>query len=112
MEKYQLPQGITIEMVEQAQVKYGINRVKYAELPMDDDNNEFLTVLVRRPDRQVQGEYMKWVDKNPNKADDILVNSCLLSHKEQVKADEGLFQAAVDAVAQLIVARKARIKNI
>lgn len=112
MQENTLPAGITQEMVDNAKSAYGVNRVKIAELPMDDDNSEFLSVLVRRPDRSVQGEFMKWADKNPNKADDILVNNCLLSHKEQVKADEGLFQAAVDAIAQLIVTRKARIKNI
>lgn len=107
-----LPEGITQDMIDAAQAKFKPNHVNYAELPMDDDGNDYMTVLVRKPDRSVLSEFTKWVDKNPGKADEILVNSCLLSHKDQVKADDGLFQGAVDAIAQLISVRKARIKNI
>lgn len=107
-----LPEGITQDMIDAAQLKYKPNHVNYAELPKDDDGNEYMTVLVRKPDRSVLSEFTKWVDKNPGKADDILVNNCLLSHKEIVKADDGLFQGCVDAIAQLISVRKAKIKNI
>lgn len=99
-------------MIEAAKAKYKENSVKLAELPKDEERNEYLTVLVRRPDRSVLSEFSKWVDKNPGKADEILVNSCLLSHKDIVKADDGLFAGCVDAISQLISIRKANIKNI
>lgn len=107
-----LPDGITQEMIDAAKLKHKESAIKLAELPKDDDRNEYLTVLVRRPDRSVLSEYSKWVDKNPGKADEILVNSCLLSHKDIVKADDGLFTGCVDAISQLISIRKANIKNI
>lgn len=107
-----LPIGITQEMIDAAKLKFKESHIKLAELPMDDDRNEFLTVLVRKPDRSVLSEFSKWSDKNPGKADEILVNSCLLSHKDEVKADDGLFAGCVDAIAQLISVRKATIKNI
>lgn len=110
--KKELPNGISQEMIDDAKTKYKDNNVKIAELPKDDDRNEFLTVLVRKPDRAVLSEFSKWADKNPGKADEILVNSCLLSHKDEVKADDGLFAGAVDAIAQLISVRKATIKNL
>lgn len=112
MKQNTLPEGITEEMVKAAKEKYKENAIKLAELQKDDDCAEYLTVLVRRPDRQVMNEYSKWADKSPGKAEEILVNSCLLSHKDIVKADDGLFMAAVDAIAQLIVIRKAIIKNL
>lgn len=109
----ELPAGITQEMIDAAKAKYPKEgHVKIAELPKDDDGNEYLAVLVRKPDRQVISEFSKWADKNPGKADEILVNACLLSHKEEVKADDGLFGACVDAVAQMISVRKAVLKNI
>lgn len=108
-----LPAGITQEMIDAARLKYPKEgAVRIAELPKDDDGNEYLSVLVRRPDRSVISEYAKWAEKNPGKADEILVNACLLSHKDEVKADEDLFIGAVDAIAQLITIRKARLKNI
>lgn len=109
--KYRLP-GITEEMIKKATDKYGDKRVKFAEIPVSDETDEVMTVLVRKPDRVVLGEFQKWLDKNPNKAEDILVKNCLLSHKDEVIADEGLFAGALDAISQLITARKARIKNL
>lgn len=111
-EEKTLPQGITQKMIADAITKFGESNVKYAELPLDDNRDDFVTVLVRKPSRQVINEYAKWSTANPGKADEILVNSCLLSHKDQVKADDGLFMGAVDAIAQLISIRKATIKNI
>lgn len=110
MEK--LPIGITKEMIDAAKLKWKENQIKMAALPKDDDGNEFLTVLVRKPCRSVLSEYQKWSDKNPGKAEEILVNSCLLSHKDEVKADDGLFAGAVDAIGQMISIRKAILKNI
>lgn len=105
-----LPEGITQEMIDAAQLKF--KGVALGELPKDDDMTEYMTVLLRRPDRAVMSEYSKWSDKNPGKADEILVKSCLLSHKDVVIADDGLFAGCVDAIAQLISIRKAKIKNL
>lgn len=108
-----LPVGITQDMIDAATVKYPkLGAVRLAVLPKDDDGLETLTVLIRRPDRSVMSEYSKWADKAPSKADDILVKACLLSHKEEVIADDELFMVAVDAIAQMIVTRKAVLKNI
>lgn len=108
-----LPEGITQAMLDAAKKAYPKEgSVKIAELPMDDDNTDYLSVLVRRPDRQVINEFSKWVDKAPGKANEVLVKSCLLSHKDIVLADDDLFAAAIDAISQLISVRKARIKNI
>ncbi|MGY0034449.1 hypothetical protein [Pedobacter sp. NJ-S-72] len=113
LSKSVLPSGITQEMVDNAKVKYPKEgAVKYADLPLDDYGDQFLTVLICRPNRQVINEFSKWVDKNPGKANEILVKSCLLSHKETVLADDELFTVAVDAIAQLISIRKAIVKNI
>lgn len=107
-----LPIGITEEMVATAKNKFGNDNVKLAELPKDDDGNEVLSVLVRVPNRQVINEFTKWYDKNPGKAEDILVNACLLSHKDEVKADELLIMGAVNAIVTLIPVRKGTIKNL
>lgn len=112
MEQKQYP-GITEEMITAAKAKYGESKILTMDLPLDDNETDFLTVLARKPDRQVKGEFLKWMDKNPNRADDILINACILSHKEQVKADEGLISAASDGLVKLLVIRTARnVKNI
>jgi hypothetical protein len=103
--------GITPELVKSMKERYGDDKIKIASLPKDEDSTEFLDVLVRVPDRKTQGEFEKWLDKSPDKAKEILVNACVLTSKEQVKADDGLFAGAIDALSKLLVVRTAIIKN-
>lgn len=110
-EKVQLPVGVTPDALEAWKQRYGASKVKIALLPKDDDGTEFMDVVVRTPDRKVLGEFEKWVDKNPDKAKEILINSCVLSSKDEVKADDGLFLGAFDALVKLIPVRTAILKN-
>ena len=107
-----LPDGITKEMVKAAKTNPGTCNLKLADLPLDDNGDQFLTVLVSVPNRKTMGEFEKWIDKNPDKSKEILINAHLHSHKEQVKADDGLFTGAFDALVQLMPIRKAIIKNL
>ncbi len=107
-----LPEGVTQDTVDAWKERYGEDKVKVASLPKDDDGNEFLDVIVRVPDRKTVGEFEKWVDRDPNKAKEILINACLLTCKDAVKANDGLFYGAFDAIANLLPIRKALIKNL
>lgn len=107
----QLPEGVTAEAIQAWKDRYGKDKVKIASLPKDDEGTEFLDVVVRVPDRKTMGEFEKWVDKNPDKAKEILINACVLSNKDVVKADDGLFYGAFDALVKLIPVRAAIIKN-
>jgi len=107
-----VPDGVTPEMIQSFKDRYGETKVKLACLPKDDDGNEFLNVIVRVPDRKTLSEFEKWADKNPDKAKEIMVNACLLSCKDEVKADDGLFFGAFDAIAKLMPVRSAIIKNL
>ena len=107
-----LPVGITEAMLSDAIAKFTKEKVKYAELPLDDDGNSNVTVLITVPSRAVIGQYRRWSDSDPKRADEILVKNCLLTSKEQVLADDGLFYACLGAIAELIPARKAIIKNL
>ena len=108
----QLPEGITEQMVTDAKTKFGESQVKYADLPLDEEETDFKTVLVGVPSRVVLGQYRRWADNDPKKADEILVKACLLSHKDEVLADDGLFYGALNAISDLIPVRKGRIKNL
>lgn len=107
-----LPEGITQEMVDQAKAKHGEGKVKCISLPKDDDNNEFLNVLAIVPSRSIVGQYRRYADTDPKKADEILVKNCLLSHKDEVLADDGLFFGAVTGLAELIPVRQGIVKNL
>lgn len=107
-----LPEGITEAMVADAKTKHGNDKVKLIELPIDDDATAYKTVLAVVPSRTVVGQYRRWAETDPKKADEIIVKACLLSHKEEVLADDGLFYGALAGIAELIPVRKAIVKNL
>lgn len=105
----QLPEGITQEMIDAAKAK-GLN-VKLAEVPIDDEGNtrDFLVCV---PSRTVLGQFRRFMDSDPKKADDILVKACLLSHKDEVLTNDDLFTAVMSTISELIIIRKGIIKNV
>lgn len=107
-----LPVGVTEEMVKAWKERYGADKVKLADLPRDEDGSEFLTVVVRVPDRKTISEFEKFSDKNPDKAKEIMVNACILTCKDEVKSEDGLFFAAFDACAKLLPVKAAILKNL
>ena len=106
------PAGVTPEQIKAWKDRYGENSVKLASLPKDDDGSEFFDAVVRVPDRKTISEFEKWVDKNPDKAKEVMVNACVLSGKDAIKADDGLFLGAFDAIVKLMPIRSAIIKNL
>lgn len=91
--------------------KVGKDNLRRIELPLDDNNNEILEVIVCVPDRRTMGQYMKYQGVNPAKAQEILVKNCLLTDKDQVLADDALFMTCVSGLAELIPIREQKIKK-
>lgn len=108
----QLPEGITEQMVTDAKTKHGEKNVKLIDLPLDEEQSEFKTVLACVPSRVILGQYRRYADNDPKRADEILVKNCLLSHKSEVLADDGLFYGALNGISDLIPVRKGIVKNL
>lgn len=89
----------------------GVDKLRVIELPLDDDGNEFIDVVVCVPNRTTMGEYLKYNNTNPAKAQEILVKNCLITDKDQVMADDALFFTCVSALAELIPIRQKVIKK-
>jgi len=92
------------------------NRIDKGELkriliPKDDLEMEELEVIVTVPDRDTVSQFMRFIDKSPRKAQELLVNQCLLTSKEEVLADDNLFFTCAGAIAELFPIRQGRIKN-
>jgi len=124
-----LPEGITAEMYEAAVEKYGAKNVKCCTIPLEDDGDldeyekelksisattekKELNVLVKIPNREIISLMRKYMKDSPNKADEILVKGCLLSHAEQVLNNDALFFAVLKCCADLIPVSEGRIKNL
>lgn len=110
---YKNIQGITEAMVEKAKKDFGESCVKLMDLPLGENETDgHKTILAAVPSRTVVGQYRRFSDSDPKKADEILVKNCILSHKDEVLADDGLFYGALNGLADLIPVRKAVIKNL
>lgn len=107
----QLPEGITEAMITDAKANHGSDKVKIIDLPVDDEGTSYKSVLACVPSRNILGQYRRFADNDPKRADEILVKNCLLSHKDEVLSDDGLFYAVLSGIAELIPVRKAIIKN-
>lgn len=110
-EEKKLPEGITKEMVSAAKVKYGADKVKYIDILKENSDDVEKTVLACVPSRNIIGQYRRFCDTDPKKADEILVKNCLLSHKEEIIASDPLFYGAVNGLAEMIPMRRAIVKN-
>lgn len=89
----------------------GTEMLRRIELPLDDDGNESMEVIVCVPSRTTMGQYLKFQNVNPAKAQEILVKNCLLTDKDTVLADDALFLTLVSALAELIPIREQKIKK-
>ncbi|MFV0505886.1 MAG: hypothetical protein ACK5L5_04135 [Bacteroidales bacterium] len=110
--KTNLPKGITAEMIVSAKAKHGDDKVKLMELIPEDATKDKLTVLACAPSRKVIGQYRRFIDADPMKADEIIVKACVLSHKETVLADDALFNGAKLGILQMMPVCEAVIKNL
>lgn len=81
-------------------------------LPMDDDANEEIEVLAVVPSRSVTGQAMKFGQSDPKKGNEILVKNCIVTDKELVLADDGLFYAAAGLLSELIPLRQGKFGKV
>ena len=104
----------TIEdsVIDAAIEKHGKSNVKVLSIPKNEEETELVDVLAIVPTRQIVGEFEKYADRQPNKAKEILVKSCILTEKDLILADDGMFNGAVNGLAELIPLRKATVKNL
>jgi len=107
-----LPQGVTTDMINAWKERYGQNKIKLATLSSDADVFDAFDVVIRVPDRVAMGEFEKWVDKKPDKAKEIIIKACLLTHTEEVLLSDDKFLACFNAIAEILPIQKAIIKNL
>ncbi|QEE51041.1 hypothetical protein FUA48_16090 [Flavobacterium alkalisoli] len=90
---------------------YGADKLRILEVPVSDTGAEYYDVVAIVPDRATMSQYMKYIDINPKKAQEILIKQCVKTHLEEVLADDALFMTTVSLVAELIPIRDGRVKK-
>jgi hypothetical protein len=88
------------------------NKLKSIEIPKDDMYEEYLEVLVIVPSRSVVSQYMRFSKENPKKAQEILVKNCVMTSKEAIIEDDGLFYSTIAMLVELIPIREGKFGNV
>lgn len=81
-------------------------------LPTDDENENYIEVLAIVPDRNIAGQFQKFIHTDPKKAQEILVKNSLKTSKEEVLADDPLFYAAFGLIVDLIPVRQGKFGKV
>ena len=76
----------TSEELSEWKAKYG--RIAQCTIEKTEGSGEFVTLVIRKPGRLEVSQFELWVDKNPDKAKEILVNSCICVPAAQPQAKE------------------------
>jgi hypothetical protein len=107
-----LPLGITQEMMDAAKEKHGTAKVFLLE---DSEGINYGHVVMGRPTANVISEWEKWLDKNPFKSRQVLINGTLCNRQEELKLWEKnseQYAALYDAATQMLPVGKATAKNL
>lgn len=100
-------QVVNQEVKENLKKEHG-EKLKSLILPLNDDATQEIEVLALVPNRSVVGQYLKFLQSDPKKGQEILVKNCILTDKETVLADDGLFYAAASLLTELIPIRQGK----
>lgn len=102
---------VSAELKKKLKAEHG-DKAKLIVLPKDDLYETFKEVVVKVPSRSVVSQYMRFSKENPKKAQEILVKNCVLTDKEEIIADDGLFYSAVGMLAELIPIREGKFGKL
>ncbi len=91
--------------------KHGEANLRMLEIPTDDSHHKTIEAVAVIPTRNVTGQYMKWVDQNPKKAQEILVRGCILTNREVIETSDFMFNTTVSLLAELIPIGQGNIKK-
>lgn len=107
----ELPNGLTSDRYKALKDKWG-SLVSIVEAEVDSKGGTTL-VAVKSPenDRTVCGQFERFVDSNPDKAREILIQNCVLHGKEEVLENNYAFRSVSMLLIEMIPTGKARVKN-
>jgi hypothetical protein len=102
------PKKISEDLIEKAG---GKDKLRRLFLPKNEEDTETIEVIACVPKRKVMGQYLKFQNSDPAKAQEILVKNCILTDLQEVLDDDGLFYTAFSEIVSLIPIREAEVKK-
>lgn len=104
----ELPSGVTQDMVNAWKAQYGKVKLK----TVYPEESEPYSTVTTVPDRKVVGEYFKWIDKDINRANMVLIRNCVLHDKENIIKTDELFYLVAKAITEDLPIGRTDTKNL
>lgn len=109
-ENFVLPGGVNQTQIDEWKRRY--KNVHQIQVPIDDTYEDWFTIYIREPNREVLNEYLRKSDKVPIDAALALVRNTFLGGDEEVKKEPKFALSAVQRISNLIMVGEARIKKL
>lgn len=107
---YMLPGNVTQGQVEDWKKKY--RNIHQIQVPVDETYEEWYTIYIREPNRELLNDYLRKSEKVPIDAALTLVRNTFLGGDKEVKKEPKYALSAVAKISSLIIAGEARIKKL
>lgn len=111
MESTTLAGGVTQRQINEWKAKYGENKVREIEIPIDDEGNTVIGYF-RKPDLDVIAAAAQFAQSNPVKSGLILFDACWLGGDPIIKDDDECKMSAIEALNGQFIVRAAKVKNL
>lgn len=105
-----LPEGLSQDQYDSWKDKWG-NLLHIVDAPIDRKKTTPVVVKSPENDRVVCGQFERFVDSNPDKAREILIQNCVLHGKELVLENNYAFRAVSEFLIEQIPTAKVALKN-
>ena len=102
---------VTEEVKTAFKAEYG-KKLHSLLLPLDEFDEEHLEVLAKTPSRKEVSMAMKHMQSNPVRGQEVLLKACLLTSKEEVLNNDGLFFAAAGLISDLMPIRQGKFGKV
>jgi len=104
----QLPEGVSQEMIDQWKAQHGKVKLK----TVFPEDSEAYRTITRVPDRKVVSEYFKWIDKDLDRANNVLIKNCVLHDKDNILKNDELFFLVAKAITEDLPIGRTETKNL
>lgn len=88
------------------------DKLRSLHVPTDDECEKFIEIMAVVPDRNIVGQFQKFINTDPKKAQEILVKNSIKTSKEEVMADDALFYSTFGLVVELIPVRQGKFGKV
>lgn len=100
-----------LALLDEVAKRHRVETVYMLKIPLDDEGSEHAIGFIKKPSRTSLGAALSVMQRNPLKANEIILQSNWLEGDERIKTDDDLFLAAGQLLGEIIQVRQGELKK-